>query len=74
MDMRFSRTGRTNLKFRFPTYLNEGEYTLTAGLEKRNTFPISYYDYIEGAAYIKMVCDREYFGILRIPSEIQIEE
>lgn len=73
-NMRFKKTGRNILKFTFPVYLNEGEYTLTAGLEKRDTFPITYYDYIEGAAYIKVICEKEYFGILRMPSEIRIEQ
>jgi len=35
-NMRFSHTGRNILKFTFPAYLNEGEYTLTAGLEMRH--------------------------------------
>ena len=73
-NMRFAHTGRNNLKFSFPVYLNEGEYTLTAGLEMRNTFPITYYDYIEGAAYIKIICEKEYFGVLRMPSEIRLGE
>ncbi len=74
LNMRFKHTGRNIIKIEFPAYLNEGEYTLTAGLEKRDTFPITYFDYIEGAAYIKILCDKEYFGVLRIPSEIRLGE
>lgn len=73
-DLRFKRTGKNKVSFKFKILLNCGEYTLTAGLEKRELYPISYYDYIEGAAYIKVLCDREYFGVLRIPSEIRVEE
>ncbi len=71
-DMRFKRTGKNIISITFPGYLNVGEYTLTVGLEMRHTLPISYYDYIEGAAYIKIMCDKEYFGVLKVPAEITI--
>lgn len=71
-DMRFKRTGRNIVKITFPAYLNVGEYTLTSGLEMRHTLPISYYDYIEGAAYIKIMCDKEYFGVLKVPAEVTV--
>ncbi len=73
-DMRFRHHGRNIVRITFPAYLNVGEYTLTAGLEMRDTLPISYYDYIEGAAYIKIMCDREYFGVLKVPAEITLGE
>ncbi len=73
-DMRFRHKGRNIVKINFPAYLNVGEYTLTSGLEMRHTHPISYYDYIEGAAYIKIMCDKEYFGVMKIPSEITLGE
>ena len=72
-DMRFTHTGLNRVNFRLPAYLNVGEYTLTTGLEHRNTLPISYFDYIEGSAYIKIMTDREYFGVLKVPSDIVIE-
>ena len=73
-DMRFKHTGRNFIKISFPGYLNAGEYTLTVGLEKRHTLPISYYDYIEGAAYIKIMCNKEYFGVLKVPAEVTLGE
>ncbi len=73
-DLRFKRTGINHVTFKFNAYLNCGEYTLTTGLEHRETYPISYFDYIEGSAYINVLCDREYFGILKVPSEIIVEE
>ena len=73
-NMSFKRTGKNTVKFSFKNYLNNGEYTVIAALENRASMPISYYDYIEGAAYIKVVCDKEYFGLLRIPSEIELGE
>lgn len=71
-DMRFNNAGLNLVTFKFAANLNCGEYTLTAGLEHRETLPISYFDYIEGAAYIKIMTDREYFGILKEPADITI--
>ena len=71
-DMRFKTTGRNMVTFKFSAALNCGEYTLTTGLEHRDSLPISYFDYIEGSAYIKVLTDREYFGILREPADIVI--
>lgn len=73
-DMRFLSNGRKKISFKFTNYLNSGSYTVTAGLENRKCAPIAYFDYIEGAAYIKCVCDKEYFGLLRFPSDIEIGE
>ena len=73
-DLRFKHTGVNHVTFKFNAFLNVGEYTLTTGLEHRDSFPISYFDYIEGSAYIKIVCDREYFGILKTPSKIIVED
>ncbi len=71
-DMRFENTGLNSVTFKFAANLNCGEYTLTAGLEHRDTLPISYFDYIEGAAYIKILTDREYLGVYKEPAEIVI--
>ena len=71
-DMRFKNTGLNEVNFKFKAFLNCGEYTLTAGLEHRDTLPISYFDYVEGAAYIKVLTDREYFGVLLEPADIAI--
>ncbi len=73
-DLRFKNTGINHVTFKFNMFLNCGEYTLTTGLEHRDSYPISYFDYIEGSAYIKVVCDREYFGVVCLPSEIIVEE
>ncbi len=74
MNMRFKRTGRNVVRISLPLYLNVGEYTVTPSLERRDTVPIQYYDYIEGAAYVKVVCDKEYFGVMKVPSEITLGE
>ena len=71
-DMRFKKTGINHVTFKFDANLNCGEYTLTTGLEHRHTLPISYFDYIEGSAYIKILTDREYFGVMCEPAEIAL--
>lgn len=57
----------------FNNYLNCGEYTLIAALENRSESPITYYDYIEGAGYFKVVSDKELYGMLQVPSKIDVE-
>ncbi len=73
-DVCFERCGKNTITFSFKNYLNSGEYSVIAALENRAMQPISYFDYIEGAAYIKTICDKEYFGLLRFPSDIEIGE
>ncbi len=74
VEKRFKKTGRNIVRVTFPMYLNVGEYTVISSLEKRETVPIQYYDYIEGAAYVKVICDKEHFGVLNVPAEIVIGE
>ena len=64
--------GKLKLLVSFMNYLNQGTYTLTVSLENRNTAPISYYDYIEGAAYLKVGAEKELFGFVQLPSEIGV--
>ena len=66
------KKGRVHIKTEFMNYLNKGTYTVIAALENRATAPISYYDYIEGAAYLKVGCDRELFGFVQLPSEVTV--
>lgn len=69
------RPGRElTVRFTFPQYWNAGSYMLAVGLENRSTHPISYYDYIEGAAYFRIVTDGVRYGIVQVPAEIVIEE
>lgn len=64
--------GKLKLSVSFMNYLNQGTYTVIASLENRNTAPISYYDYIEGAAYLKVGAEKELFGFVQLPSEIKV--
>lgn len=70
--IRLERCGRTKLSVSFMNYLNRGTYTVIASLENRSTAPISYYDYIEGAAYLKVSAEQELFGFVQLPSEIKV--
>lgn len=71
-NIKFEKSGRLKLSVSFPNYLNKGTYTLLASLENRNTSPISYYDYIEGAAYVKVSSDKELFGFVQLPSKFEV--
>jgi len=67
------KKGRIKVNISFVNYLNQGTYTVIAALENRKTAPISYYDYIEGAAYLKVRTDKQLFGFVQLPSEIRID-
>lgn len=71
-EIKISSFGTLKLLVSFMNYLNQGTYTLTVSLENRNTAPISYYDYIEGAAYLKVGVEKELFGFVQLPSEIKV--
>lgn len=71
-DIRLARVGKNVIDVTFTNYLNTGEYTLICALENRAAAPITYYDYIEGAAYIKITAERELYGLAQFPSEITL--
>ena len=66
------KKGKIKVSISFMNYLNKGTYTVIAALENRATAPISYYDYIEGAAYLKVGFERELFGFVQLPSEVDV--
>lgn len=71
-NISLEKKGRIIVKASFINYLNQGTYTVITALENRSTAPISYYDYIEGAAYLKVSSERELFGFVQLPSEIEV--
>lgn len=71
-DIHLTHTGENQIEVSFKNYLNAGEYTLICALENRAAAPITYYDYIEGAAYIKVTTKRELYGLAQFPSEITV--
>lgn len=70
--IRFEKSGEVSLSVKFPNWFNKGTYTVTAALESRKTLPISYYDYIEGAAYLKVCSEEELFGFVQLPAKAEI--
>lgn len=68
----FDSFGEVCVSVSFENCFNQGTYTVTAALESRKTLPISYYDYIEGAAYLKVRSKTELFGLVQPPSEIKV--
>lgn len=66
------RHGGNTAVFEFENRLAPGEYAVAAGFENRGTVPISYYEYIEGAAKLRSVSDEEIFGLVSLPCETEI--
>ncbi|MBE5039186.1 ABC transporter ATP-binding protein [Ructibacterium gallinarum] len=58
--------------FTFVNCFAPGKYVLSAGLERRDTLPISYYDYYEGSAWVESVSEQNWFGLFRPQAEIEI--
>lgn len=78
LDLLVFQTGRplhygTNqIDFCFENRLNTGKYTVAAGLENKNSLPITYYEYIEGAAEIKSIAPPQTFGLISVPCNIYV--
>jgi len=62
------------IKFEFVNCLVPGDYTLVVAVEDRINGVPEYYDYIEGAAYMKVLSKRNYHGIINIPTIIVTED
>lgn len=69
------KAGRHTVRFEFENRFNAGEYLISVGVENRADTPISYYEYIEGAA--RMVSylprDTEAFGAVVLSCRIDID-
>ncbi len=59
------------VEFKFKNQLISGEYFLAIGLENREDNPISYYDYCDGAAVVKVDGGTELFGIFHTKAEVK---
>lgn len=72
------RRGVNIVKFEFDNRFNSGEYMISVGVENRAYTPISYYEYIEGAArfesYPPSECRIETFGVTVLPCKIDITQ
>lgn len=58
---------RNEIVFEFVNYFNELDLVLVAAIEDRSSIQPQYYDYIEGATYIKSITDKQLFGIIHTP-------
>lgn len=58
--------------FRFQSLFCPGRYSLAAGLERRDTTPITYYDYCEGIAWAEAGAAHPQFGLFHIPAEVEV--
>ena len=58
--------------FRFQSLFCPGQYSLSAGLERRDTTPITYYDYCEGIAWAEAGAACPQFGLFHIPAEVEV--
>ncbi|CAI6082027.1 ABC transporter ATP-binding protein [Cohnella sp. JJ-181] len=58
---------KNEVTFEFVNYLTNGDFILVVAVEDRNSIQPSYYDYIEGATYLKSVTPSQIFGIIHPP-------
>jgi len=73
-DIVFDKWGKAEIHVTFDNCLNAGEYFIAPALENRNSLPISYYDYIEGAEYFTVMGgEREYYGVVKLPATITVK-
>lgn len=67
--------GQHIVRFEFENRFNAGEYLIAVGVENRADTPISYYEYIEGAARMisYLPSEAETFGAVVLPCRIDID-
>ncbi|MFB4323296.1 ABC transporter ATP-binding protein [Paenibacillus lautus] len=53
--------------FEFVNYFTEGDLIVVAAIEDRSSIQPEYYDYIEGASYLKSITAGQLFGIIHTP-------
>jgi lipopolysaccharide transport system ATP-binding protein len=73
-DIKITESKVIKFKFVLQSRLNTGEYYLVVALENRRDNVISYYEYIEGAAYFKVFCEREIYGVFLPDVEVRVLE
>lgn len=71
---RFSGDDRTvTARFRMDNLLNQGEYVVVASIEDRSANPFHYYDFVEGAAYLRSRTLALRWGVYVPPVAITLE-
>ena len=70
----FTKTGRLKIDIEYICRLCPGRYSVSVSLEDRGSQPIKYFDYIDGAATVEVMSDRQYFGLFRTDADFEIKE
>lgn len=64
--------GRMTVRFQFTNRLSPGKFLIAVALEDRFSPSISYYEYIEGAAYFASISEIDRFGIFNLPVGVNL--
>ncbi len=72
--IKISKSNYLKVKFEFVNCLVPGDYILVVAVEDRVNGVPEYYDYIEGAEYIKVLSKRNYHGLINVPTTIVTED
>lgn len=59
--------GLNHLIFEFINYFTEGDLILVSAIEDRSSIQPEYFDYIEGAQFLKSITESQLFGIMHTP-------
>lgn len=62
------------ITFEFVNFFTNGDFILVVAIEDRSYMQPQYYDYVEGAAYIKSVTQKQLFGIIHTPVRKQLRK
>jgi lipopolysaccharide transport system ATP-binding protein len=55
-----------------PNWLNEGEYHLVVALEERSGAGIVYFDFVEGAAWLRTRTPQRHWGLFLPPVQVEM--
>ena len=64
--------GQVTVRFQFINRLSPGKFLLALALEDRFSPSISYYEYVEGAAYFASIAEIDRFGIFNLPVDVNL--
>lgn len=65
--------GVNEINFKFENCFNQDDYQISVGLENKDSIPITYYEYIEGATWFKSVYgEKQKFGLITMPCRVSI--
>lgn len=65
---------KNSIEISYICNLCPGRYSISIAFEDRSETPIKYYDYIESAAVIEVVSEKEYFGLFSTNADFKIKQ